>query len=66
MWPSGYCFDADIYVLSHDQVACQLSPQQRVTAIHDFWVHILEKHEGNLWQERKKQDSEGSGNDDAY
>ena len=32
-----------------EQVADELSPQQRVTAIHDLWVHVLEKHEGPGW-----------------
>ncbi|GAX80820.1 hypothetical protein CEUSTIGMA_g8255.t1 [Chlamydomonas eustigma] len=32
------------------EVARELEPQHRVTAIHDFWVHVMEKHEGRDWK----------------
>jgi ribonuclease BN (tRNA processing enzyme) len=32
------------------EVARELGPQHRVTAIHDFWVHVMEKHEGRDWK----------------
>ncbi|KAG1660663.1 hypothetical protein FOA52_006824, partial [Chlamydomonas sp. UWO 241] len=34
-----------------EQVAGGLAPQQRVTAVHDTWVHVVEKHEGRAWAE---------------
>jgi hypothetical protein len=33
------------------QIAARLSPQQRVTAVHDFWVHVLDKHEGGVYRQ---------------
>ncbi len=33
-----------------EQVAEHLSPQQRVTAIHDCWVHVCDKHEGHEYR----------------
>lgn len=39
----------DVLERMTQEVAAQLSPQQRLTAAHDMYVHIIDKHEGTAF-----------------
>lgn len=47
---NAHPYEDDVLARMTREVAAQLSPQQRLTAAHDMYMHIVDKHEGSLFK----------------